>query len=56
MGITCTGSMLKFFINQSLVRTITDTSVSSGVAGLIAVDANTEVTTFHFDDVLLEER
>ena len=56
LGITCTGSTLKFFINQSLVETINDNSVSSGLAGLIAVDANTEVTTFHFDDVLLEER
>ena len=56
LGVTCTGSTLKFFINQSLVETVTDTGMSSGVAGLIAVDSNTEVSTFHFDDVLLEEK
>ena len=56
LTVTCSGSTLKFFINQVLKNTIDDTSISSGVVGLIAVDYNEDVNVFHFDDVLLEEK
>ena len=45
----------KFFINQALKKTITDASLSSGVAGLYALDSNADVNVFHFDDVFLEQ-
>jgi hypothetical protein len=56
LGVTCSGSTLKFFINQTLKKTIEDVSLTSGVVGVIAVDSDTDINVFHFDDVLLEER
>lgn len=56
LGVSCSGSTLKFFINQTWKKTITDDSIASGVAGLYALDSNADVNVFHFDDVFLEKK
>lgn len=56
LGVTCTGSTLQFFIDQSLVKTVTDSSLTSGYVGLMAVDTDTDINIFQFEDVLLEEK
>jgi hypothetical protein len=56
LGVNCTGSTIKFFINQTLKNTIVDDSIPSGVVGVLAIDSNVDVNAFHFDDVLLEEK
>lgn len=56
LRVTCIGSTLQFYINGHLVKTLSDTSYQSGVAGVLAVDSSTNLNIFNFDDVLLEEK
>ena len=56
LGVSCIGSTLQFFINDVLVQTVSDAGISSGYAGLCAVDSNEVVNVFHFDNALLEQQ
>lgn len=56
LRVVCTGSSIQCYINGGLVRTLSDSSLSSGRTGVVAVDIDTDTNIFEFDDALLEEK
>jgi hypothetical protein len=56
LRVVCLGQTMQFYINGGLVDTVNDSSLSSGRAGVMAVDIDTDINTFQFEDVLLEEK
>lgn len=56
LRVTCSGPSMQFFINGGSVNSLTDGSISSGLAGFVALDTDAAVNVFQFDDALLEER
>jgi hypothetical protein len=55
LRVTCAGPSMQFFINGGLVNTLTEAGISSGRAGFVALDTDTDVNVFQFDDALLEK-
>jgi hypothetical protein len=56
MRVVCTGPSMHLYINGGLTRTLTDSSLPSGRAGVLAVDIDTDTNLFQFDEALLEEQ
>jgi hypothetical protein len=56
LRVVCIGPSMEFYINGGLVRTLTDSSLSSGRPGVVAVDIDTDTNVFQFEDALLEQK
>lgn len=56
LKVTCIGPSIQFFINGGMVTTLNDNSISGGRSGFIALDSDTDVNVFQFDDALLERK